>query len=92
MFNLIAAIVIAFFVSDSLVDKTPKNNKSDKIAEVISNKVPETKVAEEKAINTCIEWGYRSAKRFESPKRDCINPGEKGCLSWRVTWQYQCIE
>ncbi len=48
--------------------------------------------AEEKAINTCIEWGYRSAKRFESPKRDCINQGEKGCLSWRVTWQYQCIE
>ena len=48
--------------------------------------------SQEKATNTCREWGYISAKRFEKPKKDCIGWSKDGCFKWRVTWQYQCLE
>ena len=48
--------------------------------------------SQEKATNTCRAWGYTSAKRFETPKKDCIGWGKDGCHKWRVTWQYQCLE
>ena len=72
--------------SDAIVEMTYEYHLFQKV--IISS----WEESQEKANNTCRAWGYTSAKRFETPKKDCIGWGRDGCYKWRVTWQYQCLE
>ena len=49
--------------------------------------------AKQKAFNACTAWGYKSAQPFGSGFSQCtaIN-GYGDCISWRVTYKYQCTD
>lgn len=49
--------------------------------------------AQRKAVNTCKDWGYRSAKRFGAGIKDCTGYDEQlGCTDWRIIYKYQCLD
>jgi len=39
----------------------------------------------------CSAWGYDLAQPFGGQSRICLDNGMDGCMSYRVTKEYQCI-
>ena len=38
----------------------------------------------------CARWGYQQAERFGGQIRTCVARSSSGCLTWRVSIDYQC--
>lgn len=57
---------------------------------LVSPKV-DTQLSLSTATKTCVAWGYTSAQRFGEPTQRCVRFfDDGGCITYRVTVQYQC--
>ncbi|EHK2735228.1 hypothetical protein J9K13_002756 [Salmonella enterica] len=45
----------------------------------------------EAATRKCQSWGYKEAEPFGGSEQTCIASGQYGCMRYRVTTEFQCI-
>ena len=101
MKKIIAIVSLSLFLQSCETTRylnTTGGSKSDGIVEMsfehgaFENPQIQWADAKLKAAKTCQAWGYSSATPFGQGESKCVAVNEYGCIRWKDTYKYQCVD